>query len=360
MQSSGQWMDSKNLVCHAWHNKRRRALLLLYPEIKVILKKDKNQYTPLKSLVFVIFAQIFFATLLSGFSAAHGFVWAFVLCLLLSLTLGAWLMFLAQKLVHDCSHQETSRRPAIFAALVVDMLYCDGGPCFALYYFKYHLLHHKMVGSRSDSCIPLHQNWSVLPQALTSSVLGRYLWLCIIGLFTTELLIIQNVLLSFRLIRSESLFQVYRDNFVEFYLTAALKVVFGVVVWSVLGLIPYLFLRLSAGFALGAFAHPFVGFFLLQHAAVRSSHYQPTVSYAGKRWWQRLNAWELLHVEHHDFPRASPKALARIHQRCRPAYEGLHQVRSIRQLIWSWLTLTDGSAWSDFAAHQYQSACRRR
>ena len=94
----------------------------------------------------------------------------------------------------------------------------------------------------------------------------------------------------------------------------------------------------------------------LQHAAVRSSHYQPTVSYAGQRWWQRLNGWELLHVEHHDFPRASPEALVQISQRFHPVYESLHQVRSIRQLIWSWLTLTDGSAWSDFAAHQYQSA----
>lgn len=353
-------MDSKNLLCHEWHSKRRRALLLLYPEIKTILKKDKNQYAPLKSLVLVILAQIFFATLLSGIGAAYGFAWAFGLCLVLSSTLGAWLMFLSQKLVHDCSHRETLRRPALFAALVVDMLYCDSGPCFALYYFKYHLLHHKMVGSRSDSCIPLHQNWAVVPKVLTCSVLGRYLWLCVIGLFTTELLIIQNILLSFRLPRSESLFQVYRENNVEFHLTAALKIVFGVVIWSVFGLIPYLFLRLSAGFALGAFAHPFVGFFLLQHAAVRSSHYQPTVSYAGKRWWQRLNAWELLHVEHHDFPRASPEALARIHQRCRPAYVGLHQVGSIRQLIGSWLTLTDGSAWSDFAAHQYQSACPRR
>ena len=113
-QSSGPWMDSKNLLCHEWHSKRRRALLLLYPEIKTILKKDKNQYAPLKSLVLVILAQIFFATLLSGIGAAYGFAWAFGLCLLLSSTLGAWLMFLSQKFVHDCSHQESQRRPALF------------------------------------------------------------------------------------------------------------------------------------------------------------------------------------------------------------------------------------------------------
>ena len=101
-------------------------------------------------------------------------------------------MFLAQKLVHDCSHQKSLRRPAIFAALVVDMQYCDSGPYFALYYFQYHLLHHKMVGSVSDSCIPLNQNWSVVPQVLTFSVLGRYLWLCVVGSFTAKLLIIQK------------------------------------------------------------------------------------------------------------------------------------------------------------------------
>ena len=175
-----------------------------------------------------------------------------------------------------------------------------------------------------------------------------------------ELLIIQNFLLSFHLIRNKSLFQIYQENYAEFYLTAVLKIVFGLVIYGMYGFIPYLFLRLSAGFALGAFAHPFVSFWLIQHAAVRSSQYQPTVSYAGKRWWHRMNDWELLHVEHHDFPRASPWALAQIHQRCRPAYEGLHQVTSIRRLIYSWLSLTDGSAWSDFAAHQYQSAYPRR
>ena len=75
------------------------------------------------------------------------------------------------------------------------------------------------------------------------------------GLFTTVLLIIQNFLLSFRLIRNESLFHVYREHAAEFYLTACLKVAFGVVIWIMFGFVPYLFLRLSAGFALGSFAH---------------------------------------------------------------------------------------------------------
>ena len=147
-------MASKGPHCNEWHSRRRRALLILYPEIKTILRNDRGKHNPFKNLVFVILAQMFCVLLLSELATAHGFAWTLGLCLLLSSTLGAWLMFLAQALIHDCSHQESMRKPAIFAAIVADMLYCDTGPCFALYYFKYHLMHHKVVGSYGDSCIP--------------------------------------------------------------------------------------------------------------------------------------------------------------------------------------------------------------
>ena len=335
--------------------KEDERYFFLHPKIKVILKHGKNKYTPLKNLLCAITAQVFLTAIMINASTYYGPGLAFGICILLASTLGAWLMFWSQALIHHCSHKLTLKPSAYFAALTADMLFCESGPCFALYFFKYHMRHHIAVGSKSDTCIPVHYHWSVVPKTLTRSVLGRLTWLSIVGLFTTELLIIQNFLLKFRFIQSDSLLEVYQENCAEFYLTAIFKIVFGLVVFTTFGWVPYLYLRLSAGFAFGAFAHPFVSFWLIQHAAVKSSNYQPTLSYAGSRWWQRMNAWELLHVEHHDFPNASPKDLVQIRQLCRREYESLQQVTSIRKLIWAWLSLTDGGAWSDFAAHQYCS-----
>ena len=347
--------STSDKLCYEWHNQRRRALLLLYPKIKVFLKQGKNRYNPTKILVVTITFQVFLTALIANASTNYDPGLAFGLCILLASTLGAWLMFWSQALIHHCSHRTPIKSFAYCAALVADMLYCESGPCFALYFFRYHMQHHIAVGSKSDTCIPVHYHWSVVPKPLTRSALGRWLWLCIVGLFTTELLIVQNFLLKYNFIKSDSLLEAYQQNGAEFYLTAIFKIAFSLVIFTTLGWLPYLYLRLSAGFAFGAFAHPFVSFWLIQHAAVESSNYQATLSYAGNRWWQRVSAWEFLHVEHHDFPTASPQDLVQIRQLCRREYECLHEVTSIRKVIWSWLTLTDGRAWSDFAAHQYCS-----
>ena len=118
------------------------------------------------------------------------------------------------------------------------------------------------------------------------------------------------------------------------------------------GLVPYLFLRISSAFAFGACAHPFCTFWLMQHASTASNEFQPTISYNGRDWWNRLNLYELSHVEHHDFPTVHPSALKQIRQLCIEEYETLYHVSSTRSLIWSWLSLTNGADWADFGGNR--------
>ena len=196
--------STRDQLCHEWHNQRRCVLLLLHPKIKIILKHSKNRSTPLKNLLGSVTIQILLTALMINVGTKYYPFLALGICILLASTLGAWLMFWSQALIHQCSHQRSFEAHAYFAALVADMLFCESGPCFALYFFKYHMQHHIAVGSKSDTCIQVHYHWSVVPKTLTCSTIGRLTWLCIVGLFTTELMIIQNLLLKYKFIKSDS------------------------------------------------------------------------------------------------------------------------------------------------------------
>ncbi len=66
---------------------------------------------------------------------------------------------------------------------------------------------------------------------------------------------------------------------------------------------------------------------------------QPTVSYCGSRLWNWLNFNQLSHVEHHDFSRL-PWTRAPLLKSIAPEFYGapLHEIRSVRGLIWRWIT----------------------
>jgi hypothetical protein len=174
------------------------------------------------------------------------------------------------------------------------------------------------------------------------------------------------------------------------------------------------YLQLSGAFSLGAFCHPYLGFWLIQHASgpravvarkgvdfnnnnnnsaisttpsdsvdgirsdsnqvgrqdqdheekqrysllefIRDHHLhpqQPTVSYGGSRVWHALNFSELLHVEHHDFPRVPcfrASALVRIAPQF---YQDLAACPSILGAIHEWLMPPSNDWWmahhGDFA-----------
>lgn len=79
------------------------------------------------------------------------------------------------------------------------------------------------------------------------------------------------------------------------------------------------YLTLSSACSLGCFAHPYLGFWLIQHMCCYgveddfdSKQFQPTVSYTGSNLWNLLNFSELYHIEHHDFPEISWANLPKI------------------------------------------------
>ena len=92
---------------------------------------------------------------------------------------------------------------------------------------------------------------------------------------------------------------------------------------------------------MGFLAHPYLGFWILQHLCVLDSSNpsgsQPTVSYYGNKVWNWLNYYILLHVEHHDFSKI-PWHLAGTMREIAPEYyDGLKHSDSIIELMEFWI-----------------------
>ena len=319
---------------HEWHTRRRRMILKTHPEIRNLTSLPANFYTMLMSALVLLHLGVG-VTIAVYVPTDTAWFWAIVL----AATIGAFFVFALQQLTHEFSHIKRSWRQ-MTPALLADLVVGNSGPGYTVYYFKAHIPHHANTGKGDDPDLYYHAEWADPPQWAARSRLGRFLWLTVFGLFTIEVLLLEHVLgvvprprMS---IRNKRLMLLLLGK----YSFMALTLWFG-------GFWCFVYFRLAAGFSLGAFAHPYSGFWLMQHAARAHNGFQPTVSYSGSRIWQWLNLGELYHLEHHDFPWVPFTKIEAVRRIAPEYYRSCHVVTSVWRLTWDWLSHTDGSPWSD-------------
>mmetsp|Transcript_23033 Transcript_23033/g.40763 ORF Transcript_23033/g.40763 Transcript_23033/m.40763 type:complete len:441 (+) Transcript_23033:200-1522(+) len=327
--------------CYLWHHKRRIKMLRKYPELRKLMRETKKPNYD-AWLGGILLAHLTLAASCDKFLEGFG-VWGVVMAAAL---VGAGLAFNLQQLTHEISHNVL--RPSYLTHSLMflsDLSFGWCGPGWHSYYLLLHSQHHSYAGSREDPDVSFQMYWSVIPRLLSVCRVGRFVWVTFFGLFTMPAVLLCHFC------------GVNRLNFLmEFKLPVALllsaKLGFWGLFYHFVGPSSVLYLWLSSGFALGAFAHPYIGFWLIQHLAFHGNGHQPTVSYGGSEVWQWANLGALRHVQHHDFPTIPFTLCHRIKQIAPEFYENLHEVKSIFDVTWEWMCHTDGSAWMDFAANQ--------
>lgn len=319
-----------------WHSIRRRMILSKHPEVRKLKPLQANFYTMLMSVLVLLHLGI--GTLIAVY-AQTGTVWFWTI--LLAATIGAFFTFALQQLTHEFSHIKRNRLQTA-PVLLADLIVGTTGPNYTEYYFKYHMHHHTNTSEANDPDLYYHSEWADPPQWAARSRLTRLLWVTVFGLFTIEVLFLGHVLS-----RAPRPRMSIRNT--GLVLTLLGKYGFMGLTFWLGGFWCFLYFRLAAGFSLGAFAHPYGGFWLMQHAAMARNGFQPTLSYSGSRIWHWLNLGELYHVEHHDFPWVPFTKIEEVRRIAPEYYQPMHVVTSVWRLTWDWLSHTDGTPWSDVA-----------
>merc|ERR1711871_928126 len=192
------------------------------------------------------------------------------------------------------------------------------------YYTFFHARHHAYTGSNNDKDgVILFSSWYRPWRWLQGSIMGRWLWTAIfaVGIFGFYL---ENKLAELRedckVLPPKYAEQLRRSTFLGLCQLLSIQVVGWLVAHSLVfwygGLAGCSYMWASAAFANGAFGHPYLGFWIIQHQCcnVNDKKYQPTVSYTGSPLWHLLNLGELHHIQHHDFPTVPWTKLYQIHR----------------------------------------------
>ena len=322
---------------HEWHVHRRKAILQAHPEIRKLRPLPKPVY--ISMMIVLIVLHLGAGAAITMYSDTS-FIWLWTI--VLAATAGAFFAYAMQQLTHECCHSPY-RSLNSGPVLLADFMTGTTGPTsFYLYYYHAHIKHHANTGYDSDPDVRFHGHWAIPPKWLARSRIGRLTWLTLFSLFTCEILIIEHVMGRLPQPRM-------RLNNKSLIVTLAGKYAFMALTFWFGGFWCFLYFRLAAGFSLGAFGHPYAGFWLMQHAAKIHNGFQPTLSYSGSRLWHWLTLGELYHVEHHDFPWIPFTKISKVSQMAPEFYQPLYTVPSIRRLIWAWISHTDGSPWMDVA-----------
>lgn len=255
---------------------------------------------------------------------------------LLAATVGSFFAFGFQALNHILMHSRV-RSVALKKGLALVASSCSPLPWFSYYMADGHKRHHMNAGSETDiDRQALFWIWEGVPHKSLDNTLGSLLWVSLAALFL-PVAYMYSLFYCF--------YHVPKNNMVEmahFLTESATTLLTMMFTWRANPcLSSILYLVFSGAFSMGFLAHPYLGFWILQHLCVLNpldpSSSQPTVSYYGSSGWNWLNFNILYHVEHHDFSKLPWHLAGTVRDLAPEYYDGLKHCDSIRGLVGFWL-----------------------
>jgi len=352
--------DEQALACHRWHAQRRKNIIAKHRPVVAPLLAPEPCHANTAILATGVLVQPAVAMLVVPYVPFWGLV-------LLAWTIGAFFTFAFQALNHELSHElkVTKIRKIANNGLMI------GGASMCLfpwhtYYTIFHSKHHQYTGANTDKDgVILFSAWYRPFPFLESTRVGRFIWTGIFGLFIFGFYLYNKFLeldVDCAKLPEKYRAQLRRETWVG--LAQLLGLHFSV--WTLIHVGVYCgggwagvgYMVLSAAFGNGAFAHPYLGFWIIQHqcCAADEQQFQPTVSYTGSWWWHLLNLGELRHVEHHDFPTVPWTKLHKISTLAPEYYTAptlFKHCPSICAEIWKFLSASSNEEWlrdnGDFA-----------
>ncbi|KAH9260081.1 hypothetical protein BASA81_001853 [Batrachochytrium salamandrivorans] len=354
-----------SFVCSAadWHRTRRFAMLRRRPELKLLYNNlDGDVYRTILLLLVLVMSHLASLTVVSAQP---------LLALPLAVSVGAVCAFGFQALIHELSHMVFSHTNTLaFATATLAASFCNFP--WHYYYFNYHNRHHAHTGGEKDRdgdilfrawhCPPTISRGRGFFWNLGANKLCRWLWTGVFGLG-----------IYFMFCRAKWLLDAKHEPSIKYEGPMMLT---HLLVWYWFGWVGLFYLLASAGFSLGALGHPFIQFWLTQHAFVMQRevansdllHHaelfsapllQPTVSGRNDVWlWQAMNFGELRHMEHHDFPVISFWRAYQLPKLCPEFYSSLKQADYVTDFReWVESDYQSGFAWmktrGDFAGRSF-------
>jgi len=333
-------------VCSAadWHRARRFAMVRRRPDLKELYDCESDAYISSGLLVLLVIIHLGCAYIVKD---------SLLLVIAASCTLGATCAYGFQALTHELGHMASHTRktqPVAFLAA------CLGSSLsnfiWHYYYWNYHNRHHAHAGGERDRDGDiLFRAWHSPPMVsrppyfrlnVGEHVWTRWLWTAFFAF---------NIYPMFR--RAKATLDSPHDATLEY---EGWNFVGHVLVLSVFGWKALLYVVLSAAFSVGAFGHPFIQFWLTQHAFIMSRRcdrekvkthakqffvplIQPTCSGESNLFglWHAMNFGELRHVEHHDFPLIPYLRAYRIPLMCKEFYSSLEPALGPVDSLRDWL-----------------------
>ena len=336
-------------VCSAaeWHRIRRDAMRRRYPFLKRLKTDEDDGFITLAIMLALIIGHIIVALLILIFDLGLFEV------VLLASTVGALCAYgfqaLAHELGHIASYEKDFDRVAYSLATIGSSL---TNFIWVHYYWNYHKRHHAHAGGEYDRDGDiLFRAWHSPPTIIRRPwlnleighhALTRWLWT---GFFAFA------IYPMFR--RAKSKLDVPHEPSIQYEGVNALS---HLLILLLFGWKSLLYIVLSGAFSLGAFGHPYLQFWLTQHAFIMSRQsasakikkhakqycvplLQPTCSSStSNRFWHAANFGELRHVEHHDFPSIPYLRAYKLHDLCLPFYSSLDPSLGPIAAVYEWVT----------------------